>query len=59
MPATRPRRELSEEEAEEIRHAARQEHRTVSGYILNAVLHRIEAREKLLSGKENRGMGAL
>ncbi len=36
------------EEAERIRHAAKQERRTVGGYILNAVITRIEQREKLL-----------
>jgi uncharacterized protein (DUF1778 family) len=38
----------SDEEAERIRHAAMSERRTVSGFILNAVLGRIEARDKLL-----------
>ncbi len=37
----------TDEEAERIRHAALLERRTISGYILNAVLHRIEAQEKL------------
>ncbi len=39
----------TDEEAEAIRHAAKLEHRTLSDYILNAVLSRIEAKEKLLS----------
>jgi uncharacterized protein (DUF1778 family) len=39
----------SEEEAEKIRKAARAERRTISGYILNAALGRIQAREKFLS----------
>src|SRR5262249_13685513 len=38
----------SEEEAERIRHAAKAERCTLSGYILHAVLSRIEAKEKLL-----------
>jgi mobilization protein NikA len=32
------------EEAEAIRHAAKREHRTISGYVLNAVMYRL-ARE--------------
>ncbi len=59
MPATRHKTgtlllRCTEVEAEEIRHAARQEHRTLSGYVLNAVLNRIEAREKLLREANNR-----
>lgn len=38
----------SEEEAERIRSAARAERRNLSGYILNAVLSRIDAKEKLM-----------
>ncbi len=37
------------EEAAKIRAAAQAERRTLSGYILNAVLNRIEAREKILA----------
>ena len=53
----------SDEDAEKIRDAARAERRTVSGYILNAVISRMDAREKMLqqtrqgairSGKERR-----
>jgi uncharacterized protein (DUF1778 family) len=40
----------SDEDAEKIRNAARAERRTVSGFVLNAVISRIEAREKLLQG---------
>ena len=38
----------SDEDAEKIRIAAKAERRTVSGYILNAVISRIDAREKML-----------
>ncbi len=38
----------TEDEAARIRHAAKAERRTVSGYILNAVMNRIEQREKVL-----------
>lgn len=38
----------SREEAETIRHAARVERRTVSGYVVNAVMNRIAMREKML-----------
>lgn len=44
----------TDEEAEEVRRAAKSERRTVSGYILNAVLSRIEAKEKLLREADNR-----
>lgn len=37
----------SEEEAEAIRDAARRERRTISGFILNAVLNRIANQKKL------------
>jgi hypothetical protein len=37
----------TDEEAESIRHAAKSERRTISGFILNAVNIRIQAREKL------------
>ena len=47
----------SEEEAERIRHAAKSERRTVSGYILNVVLNRIEAKEKLLREGANQSAG--
>ena len=43
-----------EEEAERIRYAAKSERRTLSGYILNAVLNRIDAREKMLREADNR-----
>jgi uncharacterized protein (DUF1778 family) len=39
----------TEDEANRIRQAANSERRSLSGYILNAVLNRIAAREKLLS----------
>ncbi len=38
------------EEAEKIRQAAKAERRTLSGYILNSVMARIEMRERMLSG---------
>ncbi len=38
----------SEEEAQTIRMAARAERRTISGFVLNAVLSRIEAKQKAL-----------
>ncbi len=44
----------TDEEAEGIRHAAKSEQRTLSGYILNAVLSRIDAKEKLLREAGNR-----
>ncbi len=37
------------EEAEKIRQAAHAERRTISGYILNAALSRIEVRRRLLA----------
>jgi uncharacterized protein (DUF1778 family) len=37
----------SEEEAEMIREAAKRERRTISGFILNAVLNRIAHQKKL------------
>ncbi len=37
-------------EAELIREAARRERRTLSGYILNSVLNRIQNRERVLQG---------
>ena len=38
----------SDEDAEKIRDAAIAERRTISGFVLNAAISRIEAREKLL-----------
>ncbi len=38
----------TDEEAERIRHAAKMERRTVSGFVLNAVMNRIEQRDKVL-----------
>jgi uncharacterized protein (DUF1778 family) len=43
----------TDEEADTIRHAAKSEHRTVSGYILDVVMNRIEARQKLLREAAN------
>lgn len=37
----------SEEEAQDIRDAARSEKRTISGFILNAVHNRLEARKRI------------
>jgi uncharacterized protein (DUF1778 family) len=42
------------EEAERIRKAARAERRTISGYILNAALGRIEMRQKFLADLRDR-----
>ena len=42
----------SDEDAEKIRKAAKAERRTVSGFILNVVINRMDAREKLV--QENR-----
>jgi len=42
----------TEEDANRIRSAARRERRTLSGYILNAVLNRIESRERALAALE-------
>ncbi len=39
----------SQEEAERIRSAAKQERRSISGYVLNAVLSRMQTRERLMS----------
>ena len=44
----------SEEEADQIRRAAKQERRTLRGFILDIVLNRIAAREKLLREADNR-----
>ncbi len=44
----------SPEEAEKIRAAARKERRTLSGYIVNAVMSRIETREKWLRDMDQR-----
>ena len=38
----------SDEDAEKIRQAAKAERRTLGGFILNAVISRIDAREKML-----------
>jgi uncharacterized protein (DUF1778 family) len=40
----------TKEEAEDIRQTAKAERRTISGFILNAVLHRIQAHRKLNRG---------
>jgi len=42
----------SEEEAKDIREAARIEERTISGFILNAVRSRLEARKRILERGE-------
>ena len=42
----------TEEEAEKIRLSARQERRTVSGFVLNAVFNRIAMRDRLLAEQE-------
>ena len=48
----------SEEEAESIREAAKRERRTISGFILNAVLNRITNQQRLEQGwQKNAGRG--
>jgi uncharacterized protein (DUF1778 family) len=42
----------SDEEAQEIRRAAKSERRTLSSFILNVVMNRIDASEKLLRETE-------
>lgn len=39
----------SQEEADRIRSAAKQERRSLSGYVLNAVISRIQTRERLMT----------
>ena len=43
----------SRQEAEQIRHAARKERRTISGFILNAVLSKFEFEERLEGRRQN------
>jgi len=47
----------SEEEAEAIRDAAKRERRTISGFILNAVLNRIENQKKIEQAWRKTGGG--
>jgi len=47
----------SEEEAESIREAAKRERRTISGFILNAVLNRIANQKKLEDAWRKTGGG--
>lgn len=47
----------SRAEAEQIRRAARAERRTISGYILNAVMNRIKMRENLAVPPGKRRVG--
>ena len=47
----------TEEEAETVREAAKRERRTISGYILNSVLHRIVNQKKLEDEWRKRGNG--
>jgi uncharacterized protein (DUF1778 family) len=47
----------SEEEASSIREAARRERRTISGFILNAVLNRIANQKKLEEAWRKTGGG--
>ena len=42
----------TQEEAERIRHAAAHERRTVSAYVVKAVMNRIENRERALAAFE-------
>ncbi|MFZ3214223.1 MAG: hypothetical protein WA188_22180 [Terriglobales bacterium] len=42
----------TEEEAERIRRTARDERRTLSGFVLNAVFSRIAMRDRLLAEQE-------
>lgn len=44
----------TEEEAQQIRQAAALERRTLSGYILNAVMNRIKIRTQMIPAPENR-----
>jgi uncharacterized protein (DUF1778 family) len=39
----------TQEEADRIRRAAKLERRTLSGYVLNAVMTRVETRERLMT----------
>jgi len=63
MERAKPRRtailvRCTEQEAELIRDAARKERRTISGYIINAVLNRINIRARLATElDENRESG--
>jgi rubrerythrin len=47
----------SQEEAARIRAAAAQERRTISGYVINAVMSRIEVRERALANFEKKLRG--
>ncbi len=47
----------SEEEAEAIREAAKRERRTISGFILNAVLNRIAHQKKIEQAWRKAGGG--
>lgn len=47
------------EEAERIHHEAKMERRTLSGYVLNAVMNRIESRQRLLEKAEGPQRDAL
>lgn len=47
----------SEEEAESIREAAKRERRTISGFILNAVLNRIANQKKIEQAWRRTGGG--
>ncbi len=44
----------TEEEAARIRHGAKAERRTVSGYVLNAVMNRLEQRDKMLRDSQGK-----
>ena len=58
---TKPRTALlvrcSEEEAEAIREAAKRERRTISGFILNAVLNRIANQKRIEQAWRREGGG--
>jgi uncharacterized protein (DUF1778 family) len=47
----------SDKEAEAIREAAHRERRTISGYILNAVLNRIAHQKKIVAVWQAKGNG--
>lgn len=49
----------SEEEAEAIREAAKRERRTISGFILNAVLNRIAHQKKIEQAWRKGGAGGV
>ncbi len=47
----------TKEEAARIRHEAKKERRTLSGYVINALMNRMESREKALARWESGPQG--